>query len=73
MNIAPLKSRALMGYASSLTLMAAMFTAQQAAAHGYMNSPPSRAYACQQGLNIDCGQAQYEPQTVGEAPKDGLK
>lgn len=63
------KSRNLMLCASSLTLMATLFTAQQAAAHGYMNSPPSRAYACQQGLNIDCGQAQYEPQSVGEAPK----
>lgn len=69
MRIALSKSRTLMSCASSLTLMAAMFASQQAAAHGYMNSPPSRAYACQQGLNIGCGPAQYEPQTVGEAPK----
>lgn len=69
MTIALSTSRNLRLCASSLTLMATLFTAQQAAAHGYMNSPPSRAYACQQGLNIDCGQAQYEPQSVGEAPK----
>lgn len=69
MNIARPKSRALMGCASSLTLMAAMFASQQAAAHGYMDSPPSRAFACQQGVNKDCGGAQYEPQSVGETAK----
>lgn len=63
------KSRTLMGCASSLTLMAAMFASQQVAAHGYMNEPPSRAYACRLALNTNCGPAEYEPQTVGEAPK----
>lgn len=62
-------SRVLMGCASSLTLMAALFASQHAAAHGYMNEPPSRAYACKLGQNTNCGPAQYEPQTVGEAPK----
>ncbi len=69
MDIALSKSRALMMCASSVTLLAAMFGAQQAAAHGYMTEPPSRAYACKLGLNANCGPAQYEPQTVGEAPK----
>ena len=69
MNIARPKSRALMGCASSLTLMAAMFASQQAAAHGYMDSPPSRAYACTLKLNSDCETAGYEPHTVGEGPK----
>lgn len=63
------RSLSLTGCISSLTLMAAMFASQQVAAHGYMDSPPSRAYACQQKLNADCGPAEYEPQTVGEAPK----
>ena len=69
MNIALSKSRTLLRCASSVTLLAAMFGAQQAAAHGYMSEPPSRAYACKLGLNTNCGPAQYEPQTVGEAPK----
>ena len=63
------KSMALMGCASSLTLLASLFASQQAVAHGYMNEPPSRAYACRLALNTNCGPAQYEPQTVGEAPK----
>ena len=69
MNLARTKSRTLVGCASSLTLMAAMFASQQAAAHGYMDSPPSRAYACKLKLNTECGPAEYEPQTVGEGPK----
>lgn len=69
MTIALSKSRALMGCASSLTLMAAMFASQQVAAHGYMSEPPSRAYACRINLNTDCGAATYEPQSVGEGPK----
>lgn len=69
MNVALLKSGALTACVSSVTLMAAMLTSQQVVAHGYMNDPPSRAYACKLGLNTNCGAAQYEPQTVGEAPK----
>ncbi|PWN52372.1 hypothetical protein IE53DRAFT_409483 [Violaceomyces palustris] len=37
-------------------------------AHGYVSSPPSRAFLCKQGNATDCGQIQYEPQSV-EAPK----
>ncbi|MFK0094385.1 N-acetylglucosamine-binding protein GbpA [Pseudomonas sp. NPDC090592] len=43
--------------------------AQLASAHGYTSAPPSRAYACRLGANTACGQATYEPQSVGEAPK----
>ncbi|MGO2488140.1 chitin-binding protein [Pseudomonas taetrolens] len=68
-NRALATSRAVMGCASSLALMAALFASQQVAAHGYMDEPPSRAFACKQKLNANCGQAEYEPQTVGEAPK----
>ncbi|MDZ3994226.1 N-acetylglucosamine-binding protein GbpA [Pseudomonas sp. Teo4] len=42
---------------------------QLANAHGYVSEPPSRAYACRIGLNDSCGAAEYEPQSVGEAPK----
>ncbi|GAC97794.1 hypothetical protein PHSY_005381 [Pseudozyma hubeiensis SY62] len=37
-------------------------------AHGYVTSPASRAYMCKQGSAKDCGEIQYEPQSV-EAPK----
>lgn len=43
--------------------------AGQAAAHGYLSYPPSRAALCQQGVNANCGPAQYEPQSVGETDK----
>lgn len=69
MSITLSKSGALTTCAASLTLMAAMLGSQQVCAHGYMDEPPSRAYACKLGLNTHCGPAQYEPQTVGEAPK----
>ncbi|MDH0730839.1 N-acetylglucosamine-binding protein GbpA [Pseudomonas sichuanensis] len=58
-------------FASSLlaAIAAASSLPQLAHAHGYVSDPPSRAYACKLGLNQQCGQAQYEPQSVGEAPK----
>ncbi|WP_244652998.1 lytic polysaccharide monooxygenase [Pseudomonas syringae] len=52
-----------------LAMLATLMSAQQAAAHGYLSDPPSRALVCQQGLNKDCGAAQYEPQSVGETAK----
>ncbi|GAA3524213.1 lytic polysaccharide monooxygenase [Amycolatopsis ultiminotia] len=38
-----------------------------ASAHGYINSPPSRQAQCAEGT-VECGQIQYEPQSV-EGPK----
>lgn len=50
-------------------LSAAMFgVSQQANAHGYVESPASRAYQCKLQLNTQCGSVQYEPQSV-----EGLK
>ena len=43
-------------------------SAGQVAAHGFINSPPSRAALCKQGKAKGCGAIQYEPQSV-EAPK----
>ncbi|KAJ1021702.1 hypothetical protein NDA16_003838 [Ustilago loliicola] len=37
-------------------------------AHGYVMAPASRSYACKQGSAKNCGEIQYEPQSV-EAPK----
>ena len=52
-----------------LAVTGAGMHAQLANAHGYASEPPSRAYACRLGLNTGCGQAAYEPQSVGEAEK----
>lgn len=40
-----------------------------ALAHGYLTEPPSRDLLCQKGVNTDCGNAAYEPQSVGESTK----
>ncbi len=37
-------------------------------AHGYVTAPASRAYFCKEGQAKNCGEIQYEPQSV-EAPK----
>ncbi|KAA2250983.1 lytic polysaccharide monooxygenase [Solihabitans fulvus] len=49
-----------------------------AQAHGYTAKPPSRSYLCAQGVVTDCGEIQYEPQSVegpkgfpGSGPDDG--
>lgn len=33
-------------------------------AHGYVNWPPSRSYNCKTGAASDCGEIQWEPQSV---------
>ncbi|MGX5695184.1 lytic polysaccharide monooxygenase [Agromyces soli] len=44
-----------------------------ASAHGWVDDPPSRQDYCARGLtSFDCGQIEYEPQSV-EAPKGSLK
>jgi chitin-binding protein len=52
-----------------MILLSAMLASQSVSAHGFLETPPSRALACQKGLNTDCGGAQYEPQSVGETFK----
>ncbi|MBK5432484.1 lytic polysaccharide monooxygenase [Bacillus sp. TH25] len=37
---------------------------EKASAHGYVESPASRSYLCKQGVNVNCGLVQYEPQSV---------
>ncbi|WP_082062988.1 lytic polysaccharide monooxygenase [Paenibacillus sp. IHBB 10380] len=58
----------LLGFAFSLVF------AQNASAHGYIESPASRAYMCKQGENTNCGSVQYEPQSIesiGNFPTTG--
>jgi predicted carbohydrate-binding protein with CBM5 and CBM33 domain len=61
-----------------LTLAMSLLTAGSASAHGYTNSPVSRAYHCAQGTVTNCGPIQWEPQSVegpkgfpGSGPADG--
>jgi len=51
-----------------LALVLSVLTASTASAHGFTNSPRSRALACQQGVVQNCGDIQWEPQSV-EGPK----
>ncbi|NEW05754.1 chitin-binding protein [Paenibacillus sp. SYP-B3998] len=57
--------------ASCMLLIMAVFTllfTENASAHGYVDSPGSRAILCKNGQNTDCGGIVYEPQSL-EAPK----
>lgn len=44
-----------------------MIFSSSASAHGYIESPASRAALCKSGVNTNCGKIQYEPQSL-EAP-----
>ncbi|ROT34122.1 lytic polysaccharide monooxygenase [Micromonospora sp. HM5-17] len=58
--------------ATAAAVLASVLVAVPAAqAHGYVSSPPSRQALCAQRVVPDCGQIQYEPQSV-EGPK-GLR
>ncbi|RAL25790.1 lytic polysaccharide monooxygenase [Thermoflavimicrobium daqui] len=55
-------------------LTSTMIFAQIASAHGYIESPASRSYLCKTGQNKNCGQIQWEPQSVegpGSFPQSG--
>lgn len=62
---------------SSGVLLTGLLTfgfSEKASAHGYVESPASRSYLCKQGVNVNCGPIQYEPQSVegiGEFPQLG--
>ncbi|MEU8816112.1 lytic polysaccharide monooxygenase [Actinoplanes sp. NPDC048796] len=57
--------------ALGMTAGATLTVASPALAHGYVSSPPSRQALCASGAVSNCGQIQFEPQSV-EGPK-GLK
>ncbi|MGL5101781.1 MAG: N-acetylglucosamine-binding protein GbpA [Plesiomonas sp.] len=52
---------------SKVALLTLAALSSNAWAHGYVDAPQSRAYACKTGLNSECGSVQWEPQSV-EAP-----
>lgn len=54
-----------------IMIVAAFFMilmSEKASAHGWVDSPGSRAILCKNGQNTDCGAIVYEPQSL-EAPK----
>ncbi|BCD90192.1 hypothetical protein fh0823_03310 [Francisella halioticida] len=48
----------------------ALLASSQAYSHGYVENPSSRGYFCNTGQNTNCGNIQYEPQSIEAA--DGL-
>jgi predicted carbohydrate-binding protein with CBM5 and CBM33 domain len=57
--------------AAAGAVLTMLVTALPALAHGYVSTPPSRQALCAAGTVADCGQIQFEPQSV-EGPK-GLR
>ncbi|MDQ6418151.1 lytic polysaccharide monooxygenase [Paenibacillus sp. LHD-117] len=45
-------------------LACSLLIAEFASAHGYVDSPASRSILCKQGVNTDCGNIIYEPQSL---------
>ncbi|MFD0519466.1 lytic polysaccharide monooxygenase [Paractinoplanes durhamensis] len=54
--------------ALGVTVGTSLAVVSPAFAHGYVSTPPSRQALCASGAVTDCGQIQFEPQSV-EAPK----
>jgi predicted carbohydrate-binding protein with CBM5 and CBM33 domain len=52
-------------------VLGSLLVASPASAHGYVSSPPSRQALCAQGKVKNCGEIQYEPQSV--EGKKGLR
>src|SRR5699024_1765482 len=47
-----------------------------ASAHGYVDSPKSRAVLCEEGVNENCGGVVHEPQSIegpGNFPEEGVE
>ncbi|SDW65547.1 lytic polysaccharide monooxygenase [Paenibacillus sp. PDC88] len=57
-----------------LAFITCLIVAEIASAHGYISAPQSRAYQCKLGQNTNCGNVQYEPQSLeakGNFPTGG--
>jgi len=57
--------------ALGVTVGSSLAVASPALAHGYVSTPPSRQALCASGAVADCGQIQFEPQSV--EGKKGLR
>lgn len=67
----PIRTRALRLLPLAAALGLAALGAQQASAHGYIESPKSRAFMCAASggsLNKDCGPVAWEPQSIEYSP-----
>ncbi|MUG65474.1 MULTISPECIES: lytic polysaccharide monooxygenase [Paenibacillus] len=67
-NQAWMKKLVAVGLMTILMGVIMVIFADKVSAHGYVESPASRAYLCKEGQNSDCGNIIYEPQSL-EAPK----
>lgn len=68
MNIRSINVKSIFIIFGTLVMLAlTMAFVGKASAHGYVESPASRALLCKQGVNKDCGAVTYEPQSL-EAP-----
>ena len=67
------RKRSLPAFCAGATLfVSSLLTANVAFGHGWVTSPPSRQDHCaKHRTSFDCGQVQYEPQSV-EAPKGAM-
>lgn len=62
---AAVKNKSLIALVMVLVMLCSMFIiAPKVSAHGYIDSPGSRAYLCKTGVNTDCGAIIYEPQSL---------
>ncbi len=65
------RSRVMSKLPLALAIGLAALSSQQAFAHGYIESPKSRAFMCSAkggNLNANCGSVTYEPQSIEYAP-----
>ncbi|MGC5704334.1 lytic polysaccharide monooxygenase [Pseudomonas sp. NFXW11] len=68
------RARSFLKLPLALAIGMASFAAQQASAHGYVESPPSRAYLCTSAAgakNTSCGAVMNEPQSVEHSESYG--
>ncbi|WP_203758302.1 lytic polysaccharide monooxygenase [Cellulomonas chitinilytica] len=63
-----MRRRVMLALATVAAVLASLFVAAPASAHGYVSAPPSRQALCASGVVAGCGDIVYEPQSV-EGPK----
>jgi predicted carbohydrate-binding protein with CBM5 and CBM33 domain len=66
-----MRKRIVLPVLTVVAVLASLVVASPASAHGYVSSPPSRQANCATGKVKNCGQIQYEPQSV--EGKKGLR
>lgn len=77
MSLSSIKMNPIYLLLGTLLMVALSFSfSSKASAHGYVDSPKSRAVLCAEGANFNCGGVVYEPQSVegpGNFPEAGVE